>query len=112
MRKILLLLAAVAALSVLAVPVKATTTETYRHAAGNHVFTIAGKEFSIPDSFDFATAQSSARDIAARVRNGKPLGSTTAPPVALPFQPATPPAVVFYPRQDCPNGTCPYRKGN
>lgn len=70
---------------------KPAVIETYRTNAGFHIFTIHGKDWSVPITaeFDFATAQSAARNVA----NG---GGTVS------SSPQTPPL-----ETPCANGRCP-----
>lgn len=76
----------------LAAEAKPAVIETYQKNAANHVFTIHGKEYSVPISFDFATAQSAARHVAA---NPDSTISVTIPPA------------LYFPQSPCSNGQCP-----
>lgn len=72
-------------------------TETYRTEGGNHVFTIKGKEYTVPITaeIDYATAQSAVRRVAYDVAHGIPLNTDPPPPTFNPLQ------------EYCPNGQCP-----
>lgn len=76
----------------LAAEAKPAVIESYQKNAASHVFTILGKEYSVPISFDFATAQSAARNVA----NG---GGTVSS--------SNPPETYYLPQSPCQNGQCP-----